>query len=154
MKRLLRTEAETLELGAKLLRSMEQPLRIYLYGELGSGKTTLVRGFLRAAGYSGPVKSPTFTLVEEYQFPEWRFVHFDLYRLNDPEELEWIGIREYFDSRCVCFIEWPDRGRGFLPRPDLSIRLAHTDEGRTADLDPQGNVGQELLENLGQESPD
>jgi tRNA threonylcarbamoyladenosine biosynthesis protein TsaE len=153
MKRLLRNQAETLELGAELFRSMQQPLKIFLYGDLGSGKTTLVRGFLRAAGYNGPVKSPTFTLVEEYQFPEWRCVHFDLYRLNDPEELEWIGIREYFDGRCLCFIEWPDRGSGFLPPPDLSIRLSHAGEGRIAELDPQGPAGQELLDILSRSSP-
>lgn len=148
MKLVLRNEAETLELGAKLFRSMKQPLRFYLYGDLGSGKTTLVRGFLGARGYCGPVKSPTFTLVEEYQFPEWRLVHLDLYRLADPEELEWIGIRDYFEGNCVSFIEWPDRGSGFLPQPDLTIRLEHTGEGRTAWIDPQGSAGHELVKVL------
>ncbi|MCI0667101.1 MAG: tRNA (adenosine(37)-N6)-threonylcarbamoyltransferase complex ATPase subunit type 1 TsaE [Methylococcaceae bacterium] len=145
---LLRNEAETLELGAKLFRSMKQPLRFYLYGDLGSGKTTLVRGFLKAGGYCGAVKSPTFTLVEEYQFPEWRLVHLDLYRLADPKELEWIGIREYFEGQCVSFIEWPDRGDGFLPQPDLSVRLSHHGEGRIAVLEPRGLAGHELVKEL------
>lgn len=148
MNLLLRNEAETLELGAKLFRSMKQPLRFYLYGDLGSGKTTLVRGFIRATGYCGPVKSPTFTLVEEYQFPEWRLVHLDLYRLADPEELEWIGIRDYFEANCVGLIEWPDRGSGFLPQPDLSIRLSHKGEGRIAVLEPQGLAGYQLVKEL------
>ncbi|MGH8558034.1 MAG: tRNA (adenosine(37)-N6)-threonylcarbamoyltransferase complex ATPase subunit type 1 TsaE [Methylococcales bacterium] len=148
MNRLLRNEAETLELGAKLFGSMKQGLRVYLHGELGAGKTTLVRGFLRAGGYLGPVKSPTFTLVEEYRLPEWRVLHFDLYRLTDPEELEWIGIRDYFEVPCVCFIEWPDRGIGFLPEPDLSIILKHDGEGRAARLDEHGSAGTELVERL------
>ncbi|MGH8549061.1 MAG: tRNA (adenosine(37)-N6)-threonylcarbamoyltransferase complex ATPase subunit type 1 TsaE [Methylococcales bacterium] len=148
MKRLLRNEAETRELGAKLFRLMKQPLRFYLCGDLGSGKTTLVRGFLGARGYRGPVKSPTFTLVEEYQFPEWRLVHLDLYRLADPEELEWIGIRDYFEEPCVGFIEWPDRGSGFLPEPDLTIHLAHEGEGRIAVIEAHGPSGSELAEEL------
>ncbi|MGR9107443.1 MAG: tRNA (adenosine(37)-N6)-threonylcarbamoyltransferase complex ATPase subunit type 1 TsaE, partial [Gammaproteobacteria bacterium] len=78
MRRLLRNEAETLELGAALFRGTKPPLRVDLYGPLGSGKTTLVRGFLRASGYAGPVRSPTFTLVEEYPIANWRLVHFDL----------------------------------------------------------------------------
>lgn len=152
MKFRLLDEAETLELGAKLFRSLHQPLRFYLYGELGSGKTTLVRGFLRAGGYRGPVKSPTFTLVEEYQFPKWRLIHLDLYRLTDPEELEWIGIRDYFDGNCVAFVEWPERGSGFLPQPDLAIRLAHADTARSAVLESQGPAGCRLLEALAREN--
>lgn len=142
----LRNESQTLELGAILFRSMRQPVRIYLYGDLGVGKTTLVRGFLRARGYSGPVKSPTFTLVEEYQFPEWRLVHFDLYRLADPEELEWIGIRDYFSGRCVCFIEWPDRGNGFLPQPDLLIHLTIDGDRRSAYFDPKSSAGYKITD--------
>jgi tRNA threonylcarbamoyladenosine biosynthesis protein TsaE len=94
------------------------------------GKTTLVRGFLRAAGFTGAVKSPTFTLVEEYSLDERKIFHFDLYRLNDPEELEWMGIRDYFIPNSLCFIEWAERGAGFLPIPDAIISLTVQDLGR------------------------
>lgn len=148
MKMELINENQTLELGEKLFRSMDQPVWIYLSGDLGAGKTTLVRGFLRARGYSGRVKSPTFTLVEEYLFPEWRLVHFDLYRLEDPEELEWIGIRDYFEGCCVCFVEWPDRGEGFLPQPDLMIHIKIEGENRSAVFDPKSQAGSELSQAL------
>jgi tRNA threonylcarbamoyladenosine biosynthesis protein TsaE len=102
----------------------------FLYGDLGAGKTTLVRGFLRAAGYNGVVKSPTYTLVEEYTVGARKLFHFDLYRVVDPEELEWIGIRDYLEQDCVCFIEWPDKGKGFLTEPDSVITLTAQGEGR------------------------
>jgi tRNA threonylcarbamoyladenosine biosynthesis protein TsaE len=116
------TEA-TEAFGAKLWGILPAKCTVFLQGDLGAGKTTLVRGFMRASGYSGAVKSPTFTLIEEYQLTGRKIFHFDLYRLNDPQELEWIGIRDYFEQQAICFIEWPERGRGFLPEPDYSIEL-------------------------------
>jgi tRNA threonylcarbamoyladenosine biosynthesis protein TsaE len=116
------TEA-TEAFGAKLWSILPAKCTVFLQGDLGAGKTTLVRGFMRASGYSGAVKSPTFTLIEEYQLTDRKIFHFDLYRLNDPQELEWIGIRDYFEQQAICFIEWPERGRGFLPEPDYSIEL-------------------------------
>ncbi|TAN65654.1 MAG: tRNA (adenosine(37)-N6)-threonylcarbamoyltransferase complex ATPase subunit type 1 TsaE [Methylobacter sp.] len=127
------TEA-TEQFGAKLWAELPSKCLVFLHGELGAGKTTLVRGFLRAAGYSGAVKSPTYTLVEEYTIGERKIFHFDLYRVADPEELEWIGIRDYFDQDCICFIEWPDMGKGFLPEPDKVIRLVAEGAGRSVEM--------------------
>jgi tRNA threonylcarbamoyladenosine biosynthesis protein TsaE len=130
MKRYLNTAEETGRFGAELWTCLPEKCLIFLQGQLGAGKTTLVRGFLRAAGFVGAVKSPTYTLVEEYLVNDRKIAHFDLYRLTDPEELEWIGIRDYFGQDCVCFIEWPDRGKGFLPEPDGVIILTNEGLGR------------------------
>lgn len=134
MKTYLNDTAATEQLGATLWAELPEKCLIFLQGDLGAGKTTLVRGFLRAAGYTGAVKSPTYTLVEEYTLGTRKIFHFDLYRVADPEELEWIGIRDYFDQDCVCFIEWPDRGKGFLPEPDRVISLVTEGEGRSVEM--------------------
>jgi len=132
-KYLASTEA-TEQFGSALWTILPETGVIFLQGELGAGKTTLVRGFLRGAGFTGAVKSPTFTLVEEYNLGERKIFHFDLYRLSDPEELEWIGIRDYFAQNCLCFIEWAERGTGFLPAPDAVISLAVQGLGRNLTL--------------------
>ncbi len=128
------TEA-TEQFGAKLWAELPEKCVVFLRGDLGAGKTTLVRGFLRAAGYTGAVKSPTYTLVEEYNIGGHKIFHFDLYRVADPEELELIGIRDYFDQDCVCFIEWPDMGEGFLPEPDRIISLTPDGVGRSLEME-------------------
>ena len=130
MQHYLNTSEETEQFGAALFKSVPSKCLIFLHGDLGAGKTTLVRGFLRAAGYDGTVKSPTYTLVEEYSIDHCKVFHFDLYRVHDPEELEWIGINDYFDQDSVCFIEWPDQGQGFLPEPDSVITLTTQGLGR------------------------
>lgn len=135
MKRFLQNNEQTEQLGAWLWQCLPSPCLVFLSGDLGAGKTTLVRGFLRAAGFTGAIKSPTYTLVEEYSLPGHKFYHFDLYRLADPEELEWMGIRDYTGEEAICFIEWPERGQGVLPDPDLWISLAIEGEGRTAVLE-------------------
>lgn len=121
----LADESATLAFGARLMRGLPADGLIFLHGDLGAGKTTLVRGCLRAAGHGGAVKSPTFTLVEEYQIEQRRIFHFDLYRLTDAEELEWLGMRDYLAGGALCFIEWPERGAGWLPAADVELRLAH-----------------------------
>lgn len=123
--------AEAMEaVGARLARHSGPGLTVYLSGDLGAGKTTLVRGFLRGLGHQGPVRSPTFTLVEPYALMGRRVYHFDLYRLSDPEELEFLGIRDYLDPDSVRLIEWPQRGHGLIPEPDLIVNIAYSGDGR------------------------
>jgi tRNA threonylcarbamoyladenosine biosynthesis protein TsaE len=134
MKLRLETTEQTEQLGARLYHSLAGKQLIFLLGELGAGKTTVVRGFLRAAGHTGAVKSPTYTLVEEYLIDGQPYYHFDLYRLSDPEELEWIGIRDYFEAEAISFIEWPQRGQGMLPEADIIIELTQEQDGRLAEI--------------------
>jgi tRNA threonylcarbamoyladenosine biosynthesis protein TsaE len=129
-------EEATLAFAARLQTTLPPGYVVFLHGNLGAGKTTLVRGYLRAAGYQGTVKSPTYTLVEEYPLADRTVYHFDLYRLNDPEELEWMGIRDYFRPDSLCFVEWPEKGEGFLPSPDLEIYLEPEDTGRRLRISP------------------
>jgi len=148
MKATLRDEAETLAFAGRVHRAMPSGGVVFLRGNLGAGKTTFVRGWLRAAGFSGPVKSPTFTLVEEYSFEDRVVYHFDLYRVNDPEELEWMGFRDYLRPNAVCFIEWPERGEGLLPPADLEIGLEIAGTGRIADIAGGTARGREILARL------
>lgn len=117
-------------LGAKCAKTYKNARRIYLYGELGAGKTTLVRGFLRGLGYKNLVKSPTYTLLELYKIKQQRICHFDLYRLLDPYELEILGARDYFTPATICLVEWPERAAAILPPPDLTIKITKTTSGR------------------------
>jgi tRNA threonylcarbamoyladenosine biosynthesis protein TsaE len=125
---------------------------IFLEGDLGAGKTTLSRGIIRGLGHVGAVKSPTFTLVEPYEIGEIRAFHFDLYRLVDPEELEYLGIRDYFDDDALCLIEWPEKGAGFLPKPDLTITISPQDSGRSLKILSRGSCGEAWCAALALES--
>nr|WP_283246528.1 tRNA (adenosine(37)-N6)-threonylcarbamoyltransferase complex ATPase subunit type 1 TsaE [Pseudomonas insulae] len=136
-------EAAMLEFGARLAELTAGRGVIYLLGDLGMGKTTLSRGIIRGLGHVGAVKSPTFTLVEPYELGETQAFHFDLYRLADPEELEFLGIRDYFDGDALCLIEWPQRGAGILPKADLTITISpHDGGGRSLHLTAQGQRGE------------
>lgn len=148
MRVVLRDEAETLALAERVHSALPSGALVFLRGNLGAGKTTFVRGWLRAAGFSGPVKSPTFTLVEEYPFEDRIVYHFDLYRLNDPEELEWMGFRDYLRPDAVCFVEWPERGAGLLPRADLEISLEISGTGRIAEISAGTDRGAAALARL------
>lgn len=107
---------------------------VFLQGNLGAGKTTIVRGVLEQYGHHGAVKSPTYTLVEPYHLSGQTIYHFDLYRLGDPEELEYMGGRDYFDSDAICLIEWPEKANGFLPTPTLDLQITYRKEGRRVEL--------------------
>jgi len=135
MKITLLNEQDTELLGSELWRVLPDKGLVFLNGELGAGKTTLTRGVLRASGHKSAVKSPTYTLVEEYETPRGKFFHFDLYRVKDPEELEWIGIRDYLEQQCLCFIEWPELGKGYLPDPDIEITMKTEGDGRIVEID-------------------
>ncbi len=146
--RLLPDHAATENLGFTISRALTPGVVVYLEGELGAGKTTLTRGLLAGLGHSGTVKSPTYTLVEPYEFEGFTVYHFDLYRLTDPEELDYMGIRDYFTERSVAIIEWPARGAGFVATPDLVVRLAVERGARRAWLQSQSAKGLQLLEEL------
>lgn len=141
-------EASTLAFGARFYRALAPGCLVFLQGNLGAGKTTFVRGCLRAAGHQGPVKSPTFTLVEEYGLEGRSVFHFDLYRLNDPEELEWMGMRDYLGPDSICFIEWPERGEGGLPAADVEVSIAIEGPSRSAALRACSEAGEKILRAL------
>lgn len=138
-------ESATLALGAALAPHVEPGLVVTLRGELGAGKTTLVRGLLRALGHAGRVKSPTYALVEVYEVSRLSLYHFDFYRFNDPSEWSYAGFRDVFNGRNICLIEWPERAGGQLPPADLEIALETKEPGRLATLTALSPLGVRLL---------
>ena len=153
LKTILPDERATLALGAALGLALEPGLVVHLRGELGAGKTTLVRGALRALGYEGAVKSPTYTLVEVYELSRLHLHHFDFYRFQDPREWIDAGFRESFNGRTASLIEWPERAAGLLPPADLEIALASHATGRSAELISRSLPGQKCLAKIAERSP-
>lgn len=137
-------ETQMLALGGKLAATLPAWRLIYVRGPLGAGKTTLVRGILHSLGHHGAVKSPTFTLVEPYVLGSFNLYHFDLYRVNDPEELEFMGIRDYIQGEGICIVEWPERGGNVLPEPDLDVMIEPVYDGRSVVLTAHQTKGVSL----------
>lgn len=142
---LVADEGQMRALGARLVSACDSGGVITLSGELGTGKTTLVRGALRARGVEGGVRSPTYTLIEYYPLPDFAIAHFDLYRLGEPEELEYLGYRDYLNPSTLCLIEWPERAAGYLQGVDIELELAYDPAGRRVSLRACSADGQRVL---------
>ncbi len=148
----LKDEAATNALGLSMARTLVPGLVIYLYGDLGAGKTALTRAMLHAAGVTGHIKSPTYTLAEPYQIDlngsAVTVMHFDLYRMSSPDEFLEAGFRDVFNQRTICIVEWPENGQGVLPDPDLALRLTVAGLGRHVELRALSDKGSTCLNQL------
>lgn len=142
-------EQSLLLIASKMASVASAGMVVYLLGTLGAGKTTFSRGFIQALGHQGAVKSPTYTLVEPYENLSPPVLHFDLYRLAEPEELEYIGIRDYVQQQALMLIEWPQRGFGFIPAADIELELqVNSDASRRLTVRALSEIGQNLLEQI------
>ena len=135
MQKKLNNVEQTEAFGCLLLEVLPEKCLVFLSGQLGAGKTSLVRGLLRGAGFEGTVRSPTYSLVEEYRLSQITIYHFDLYRLKDPEELEWMGMSDYLNDKALCLIEWPEMGDGFLPQADVKLSMNVVGDWRELQID-------------------
>lgn len=137
-------EAAVQRLAAEFARSVRPPVVLYLRGDLGAGKTTFARAYVHALGYPGYVKSPSYGLLETYKVQEQSVLHLDLYRIEDPEELEYLAIRDQFDDSTVLLVEWPDRGANMLPAPDLVLDFGESEALRFIECTSCSSRGAEL----------
>lgn len=145
----LSDELATLKLGKQLAQLCPaDQFTIFLEGDLGAGKTTLSRGFLQALGHKGNVKSPTYTLVERYDLASRTAFHFDLYRVVDPEELDYLGLDDYFSNHSLCLVEWAKQGSDHLPEPDLLVNISYQDHARIANIEPRSIAGKQVCDQL------
>ncbi|MCO5761075.1 MAG: tRNA (adenosine(37)-N6)-threonylcarbamoyltransferase complex ATPase subunit type 1 TsaE [Gammaproteobacteria bacterium] len=145
MKIEIRGEAAQEALGQLLAGLLRPPLILWLEGDLGTGKTTLTRGILRGLGHGGAVRSPTFTLLEPYELGPRRLYHLDLYRLGDPEELEYLGLRDLLERDSILIVEWPRRGGRVLPAADLEIRFDYRADARALEFQSLSPGGEALV---------
>lgn len=158
MNRQLKGEEDTARFGTGLAAALNQVLKpyqgaiLYLRGDLGAGKTTLARSLLRALGVDGPVRSPTYTLMEPYRAGGRELLHMDLYRLRAPEELENLGLGDFPSATTLWLVEWPERGQGLLPVADLELSLLPDGGGRLLQMHARSPLGERLLAAL-QKSP-
>ena len=142
----LKDESQQIALAVRVAKLLKSSFVMLLKGDLGVGKTTFARGFIQASGFDGVVKSPTYTLVEPYPINHGRMCyHFDLYRLADPEELEFTGARDYFNDTDVCLLEWPEKAEGFLPLADWVCEFSHYNEGRNLIISALTKKGESLM---------
>jgi tRNA threonylcarbamoyladenosine biosynthesis protein TsaE len=142
-------ETATAALAQRFAAALDGGLVLYLHGDLGAGKTSFARALLTALGVGERVKSPTYSLVESYQVGARTAWHLDLYRIADPGELEWLGLDALGDPDALVLVEWPERGTGALPAPDLTLHLAHAGSGRQARAEPSSARGAAVLARLG-----
>lgn len=141
----LADENATLQCASRLSAAIQPGMVIYLYGDLGAGKTTLVRGLLNALGYNGRVKSPTYTLLEPYSVGSFEVRHFDLYRLNSPEEWAGAGFDDELDGKNIFLIEWPEQALAYLPAADIEVRINILNEGRELKIIANSLLGKQCL---------
>lgn len=137
-------EQAVVDLAKKFAAQVTAPLVIYLQGDLGAGKTTFARAYIHALGYEGYVKSPSYGLLETYRAGGQDILHLDLYRIEDPEELEYLALRDLYGDSTVLMIEWPDRGENHLPAPDLVLDFGEKDEIRFVICRPFSDRGEQL----------
>ena len=144
----LTSDTDTVHWGEKVGHALAGRGIVYLYGELGAGKTTFCRGILRSYAYLGSVKSPTYTIIEPYELASARIFHFDLYRLMQADEWHNLGAEAYFSGQAICLVEWPQRAAEYLPPGDLAITLVYAQEGRKMEIKALSDYGRKIVKAL------